>query len=430
MRSRSIIEAIRHENARRSIHRSCWGVVLGLLSSSCGVDTTRVTIVGGEAEAEGEGSVYALSTLVWGDDATTGYVTLSDTLDLEDLSLSGAREFPGYATIGVADGHLLVTVAEDPTIRRFAIDSALGWEARGAVSLLNEGVTDAGFFRQYIQRDEMAYAELDVSQRVLWDPVGFEVVSSELDAGLALSRDGLDLFANYNRTYFVFDGPVMRPFSYHDQDWFRWAADSLIVVYDPESHAERSVIEAACPGLDTITKDEAGNLYFSNWEYPALHALVGSGAAPCIVRVTPEGALDTEWAPDLRSWTGGRHLMNFQYLRDGKAIAAVLHDEKFGADFDFQSDVQDQAAFWDAYALNYRLWMFDLTAGSAEPVSGLPDEDIPPSYTQTQIDGRVFLMREANDFSYTTVYEISLDGEATERFTVAGGSTYQWMKVR
>ena len=122
--------------------------------------------------------------------------------------------------------------------------------------------------------------------------------------------------------------------------------------------------------------------------------------------------------------------MNFQYLRDGKAIAAVLHDEKFGADFDFQSDVPDQAAFWDAYALNYRLWMFDLTAGSAEPVSGLPDEDIPPSYTQTQIDGRVFLMREANDFSYTTVYEISLDGEATERFTVAGGSTYQWMKVR
>jgi len=245
-----------------------------------------------------------------------------------------------------------------------------------------------------------------------------------------LQRDGLDLFANYNRAYFAFDGPVVRPFSYHDQDWFRWADGSLLVVYDPETNTERSVIEVPCPGLDTITRDERGNLYFSTWEYPALHALTGTGRAPCVVRVTPDGALDAGWAPDLATWTGGRQVMNVRYIGRGKAIGAVLHAEKFGADFDFQAAVSDIDAFWGAYGLNYRLWMFDLDAGTAEPVRGLPDEDLSPNYSHAELDGRIFLLREANDFSLTTVYELSLDGEATERFQVIGGSSYQWVKLR
>src|SRR5690606_36821017 len=195
--------------------------------------------------------------------------------------------FAGYTSIGVADGQLLVTNAETPIIYRFGIGDGLTWQERGELSLLNEGVTDSGFYSQYVKRDSMAYAGQDAVTRALWDPVGFAVEGSRMDTELALARDGLDLFVNYNRNYFVFDDRVMRPFSYHDQDWFRWAPDSQIVIYDRDSHAEEAVLEAPCPGLDTITEDERGNLYFSNWEYPALHALTGSGAAPCVARVTP-----------------------------------------------------------------------------------------------------------------------------------------------
>jgi hypothetical protein len=409
--------------------RSKWLLMLALpalLLSGCADDDDA----GDDSGAGGAGRVYALSTLVWSDEGPTGYVVLSDTLDLEgELPLSEAREFSGYTTIGAADGQLLVTNAETPIIHRFAVSDTLAWQDRGRISLLNEGVTDSGFYRQYMQRDKMAYAELDVAQRTLWDPIKFEVADTKLDTQLELERGGLDLFANFNRTYFVFDGPVLRPFSYHDQDWFEWANDSLIVVYDPKTHDEKSVIETPCPGLDTITKDEGGNLYFSTWEYPALHALDGSGAAPCVTRITPEHKLDADWEPDLRSWTDGRHVVNFRYLRDGKAIAAVLHDEDFGPGFDFESELPDQDAFWAASALHHRLWMFDLKAGSAEPVHGLPDEDIPPTYSHAQIDGRTFLMLEAPDFSQTTVYELGLDGAATKRFQVSG-STYQWVKLR
>lgn len=425
------------------------GCALGCLTGCSGEDTTRLESSTPPGEAPGlgadapaaagsvapserssAGAVYALSTLVWGVEGATGYVTLTDTLDLDRVSLEGAREFPGYTSIGVAGGQLLVTNAEDPTIYRFAVDADLGWEDRGRLSLLNLGVTDSGFYRQYLQRDALAHAEIDVGQRALWDPIGFEVAGTQIDSQLVLQRDGLDLFANYNRAYFVFEGPVVRPFSYHDQDWFRWADDSLLVVYDPGTNAERSVIEAPCPGLDTITQDERGNLYFSSWEYPALHALVGTGAAPCVARVTPERRLDVDWAPDLTAWTGGRHVMNFRYLGQGKAIGAVLHSEKFGAGFDFASAFSDIDAFWDASALHYRLWMFDLEAGTAAPVRGLPDDDLSPSYSHAQLEGRTFLLREASDFSLTSVYELGVDGEATERFKVIGGSSYQWVKLR
>lgn len=409
-------------------------IALCLPLAACGSDRDATFLSAGAApvvEVPAEpGPVYALSSLVWGDVETTGYVTLTNTLDpAADLTLEDAREFPGYVTIASADGNLFVTTADTPVIRRFGVSEALTWEERGELSLINEGVLEGGFSRQYMRRDQVVYAEVDSAQHALWDPVGFEVLGSRFETQLPLARDGLDLFAAFNRNYFVFDGPVMRPFSYHDQDWFRWAADSQIVVYDPDTHAERAVLDAPCPGLDTITRDESGNLYFSNWEYSSLHVLTGTGAAACVVRVNPEGNLDPEWDPDLTQLTAGRQVMNFRYLRDGKALAAVLHAEYFGADFDFASELATQDAFWDAYALNYRLWLFDLSAGTAEPVRGLPDGDVSPSYAHSEIDGRIFLLLEATDYSSATVYELSADGAATRRFSVPG-SSYQWLRVR
>jgi len=165
------------------------------------------------------------------------------------------------------------------------------------------------------------------------------------------------------------------------------------VIYDQTTHAEKEIIDAPCPGLDAITKDEQGNLYFSNWEYPALHALVGTGAAPCVTRLTALGGLDADWQSDLSTLTDGRPVMNFQYLKDGKGIAAVLHSELFGDDFDFEA-LTDPTTFGDSYGVNYRLWMFDFKAGSAEPIRGLPEGDVPPSYVHNQADGRDFLMVE------------------------------------
>ncbi len=162
----------------------------------------------------GTGPVYAAVSLVWSDDRPTGYVALSDKLEL-DGSLRSAREFPGYTSIGVHDGQLLVSPsAEDLTIERFEITDRLEWVETGRLSFANEGVESVGFFRQYMRRQGGAYVDVDGNGRALWDSRELAIQGRRVDEELALKRDGLDLFANFNRTYFEFGDDVLRPFSY------------------------------------------------------------------------------------------------------------------------------------------------------------------------------------------------------------------------
>src|SRR5690242_12040046 len=98
---------------------------VALLAAACSDDATIVNENGasapdGETMAPGTRperatAAYALVTLVWSDEGPTGYVALTDNLDVGNVSLERAREFPGYTSIGVAGGQLLVSPsAEDP----------------------------------------------------------------------------------------------------------------------------------------------------------------------------------------------------------------------------------------------------------------------------------------------------------------------------
>jgi hypothetical protein len=378
--------------------------------------------------------VYALVTHVWSDDGPTGYVALMNSLDTADVSLETAREFPGYTSVGVADGQLLVNPsAEDLTIERFHITDDLDWEEAGALSFLGEGAEEVGFYRQYLSRDQDAYLDVDVTGRVIWDPIAFEVHGPGPETDLSLQQDSLDLFANFNRAYFVSDGEMLRPFSYHDQDWFRWSADTLVAVYDTTTHETREVLRAPCPGLDTITRDEDGNTYLGTWEYSALHPLMGTGPVPCVVRLTPQNTLDEGWNPDLTDMTGGRHVVNFRYVGAGKAVAAVLHAEEYGDGYDFTRLTERVDDFWAAAANFHRLWIFDLAMRTAARVQGIEAFDfVNPGFFHAVIDGRVFLLLgdgSSNNSATTVVYELEGSGRATRKFEVPGG-VIQWVSVR
>ncbi len=379
---------------------------------------------------------YALVTLLWSEDGPTGYVSLSDTLDLQDLTLDDAREFPGYTSVAVADGQLLVNPSwEEPTLERYRISDELDWESNDSLGFVNEGVEAVSFHTQYLQEGHAAYVDVDVTGRVIWDPIDFVIEGARADEVLEPERDGLTLFANMNRTQFVFGDDIIRPFSYHDADWYRWSPDSPIVVYDADTHEPTKVIEAPCPGLDSITRDEDGNTYLGTFEYSALYPLMGSNAAPCTVRLTPDNELDPKWNPDLRSLTDGRFVVNFRYIGDGRAVGAVLHQEEYGDDFDFEQFAENTDDFWAATAQFHRLWMFDLEEMSAAPVTGIDDiEFVNPGFFHAVLEDRVFLFLGDgnvgdNNFPETFVYELDGRGRATRRFTVPGTVT-QWVQVR
>ncbi|MET0413156.1 MAG: hypothetical protein ABW217_17755 [Polyangiaceae bacterium] len=402
------------------------------LACSSGKDTTLTLPPEGAEQPDAmdppstpDPSVYAMLSIVWSDDEPTGYVLLSDTLDAEQPSLDDALEVPGYASMAAVGGNLLVASGDEPSITRYTVGDDLTWQRGPTLSFLNQGLEEAGFFRQYLLEESTAYTELEVSKRVVWDPSALEIVGVRETSQLPLERDGLPLYANFNRSYHQFEGRVLRPFSYHDDDWYVWAADTQIVAYDPSTQEEATILDAPCPALDTVSVDEAGNSYFSTWEYAGLRALMGQ-PAPCVVRVTPEGELDSSWETDLTAWTGGRQIKLFRYVADGKAVALVLHDEDFD-DVDFEA--LDPDGFYELEGQNYRFWLFDLEQQTAAPLAGIAAEDVSSTYSLARLDQRTFLFTAAADSSYTTVYELDASGNVSERFE-APGLVYQWLKLR
>jgi hypothetical protein len=408
-------------------------VALAGVVSACANDAQNGQDGSPDAGAAAE-HAYALVTLVWSDDGPTGYVVLSDSLEQEDLTLDDAREFPGYTSVGVADKQLLVNPSwEDPTIERYEITPELGWKDSDRLSFGNEGVEAVSFHTQYLRDDHAAYLDVDVRDRVIWDPIDLTILDTRSDDVLEAERDGLKLYANFNRTQLVFGGSVVRPFSYHDDDWIRWSPNSPIVIYDSETHEATDVIDAPCPGLDSITRDEDGNTYLGSLEYSALYPLAGLGAAPCAVRLTPDNELDADWDLDLNAIAGGRHVVNFRYIGGGKALATVLHEEEYGEDYDFTQLAETIDDFWAMTARFHRLWMFDIEERSGAPVEGIDEiEFVNPGFYHSTFDGRTFVFlgdgQNGNNFDTTFVYEIEADGSAKRQFSVPGTVT-QWVQV-
>jgi len=136
---------------------------------------------------------------------------------------------------------------------------------------------------------------------------------------------------------------------------------------------------------------------------------------------------------DLRALTQGRGVVNFRYVGGGKAIAAVLHAEEYGADFDFGRYVENADEFWANSANFHRLWMIDLDAQTANPVEGIDAFDfVSPWFFHAVIDGRTFVFLSegtTNVVSQTIVYELDPNGTATRRFDVPGDLT-QMVRVR
>jgi hypothetical protein len=70
--------------------------------------------------------------------------------------------------VSVAAGQLLVSPsAEDLTIERYRITDSRDWVNTGALSFLNAGAAEVGFYRQYVARDRVAYLDVDITGRVL-----------------------------------------------------------------------------------------------------------------------------------------------------------------------------------------------------------------------------------------------------------------------
>jgi hypothetical protein len=211
-----------------------------------------------------------------------------------------------------------------------------------------------------------------------------------------------------------------------DGDYLLAEQKSYVVVYDPKTHREDKVIEVPCAAAGVATADEDGNTYYSTYGYTPVPALYGIGAPPCVARLDAKLAVDEDFTTDLTDQTEGRYVVNFRYLRDGFAVAGVLHHERFEDEFDFASGKVDPLIWDEVYdEKNWALWLFDLKEGTATEVPKLSGY-----YFQTAtVDERAFVMIYSDANGKTVVHELGDNGMLKEHITVPG-DFFKWVRVR
>ena len=376
----------------------------------------------GTGTPDGVKPVYALLSLVSTTETNVSYVNLFNSPDITSVNFSQAREFPGSSGIDVVNGKLFVSSGEAPRVMRFGLTDDLTWNDEKFVNFQRYG-TAAGLWGNAFGSSTKGYMTFNEVDRVVWDPSAL-VIRSQNTAGSDLVRDrgGLLVRAAYDRSIVPQGNSLYWPYYWSDNDYYRFDQASQIAIYDTGTDQIRSLIDAPCPGLDFASKDEDGNLYFSNWVFAVSPPVFdGNGRHTCMVRVK---AGETTIDPTFNSVrftdvTGGREAAAFQYLGGGKGFFAVFHNERItGPVTDPKNAI---------YGNNWKFWSYDVNTKVAQPIDGI--DYFAGGYRTAKVDGRTFLLMPRSDYASTVTYEVLADGTVKKLFESTGWA-YQFIRVR
>lgn len=378
---------------------------------------------GGNTDSTFELPSFAIASSVFGDTGSATYVSVLGSLDVSSVDSSKASEYPGFATIAAVDGKLFVGDGAAPVITRYNVNDAGKLSKEGSLSFGPRGLQTAPLYHTTFLGPELAYVQFEQNKRVLWNPASLELAGAAVvTEGLDATRDGLRVISAFDRGIAVRDDAVFHPYYWTDDNYYAFAPTSTIAVFSADEGSLVDLLEAPCPGLDFVTSDEEGNLYFSNWVLSAAYPVLEASAAPsCAVRIKRgERTIDEGWTRNLSELVEGRQTAAFRYLGENRAIVAALHTERIQLTAGTDPSEISQASNW-------RLWQLDLSEGIGAPVDGLGW--MAGGYYAFQLGGKTLLLLPSENYETTTVYELRADGEAVERFTVPGWA-YQLVEIR
>jgi hypothetical protein len=398
-------QSILHDTRRPALFFVC--SLLGSLTTGCSDD--GATIIGTEPSADGP--KYVVSTQIFDDRSTTGYVGLLDSLGTQTIDLTQAREFAGAADVWVHDGAVFVTNDEAFTITKFTVTGGALVE-QGIVSFAAYGLSSFGFWLNTFVSSDKAYFLNDTAEYIVWDPSTLEITGS-LPLPAPEPREGFRLFTGYSdRAGVLRDGLLYQPFYYTDESFFLFPPASRIVVTEVATDRVLRVIDAPCPGLDYATVDGQGNIYFSSWVYAAGGAAVLDQAPTCVFEVPVAG--EPRVAFTVADVTAGREGGVLRYLGNGKAMLSVLHDERFPPS---SAPNAMELTFGD----NWRFWSYDPNQNVATEIEAIGWNG--GAQYSFDIDQKTYMLVAASDYSTTTVYDLGDGLSLTPVFDTDGWAT-------
>ena len=373
---------------------------------------------------ESRGPLYAVMYEVYDDAGSTSYLSLLDSLDIDEIDVERAREFgSGRAFIQSYGGKLFVGDSESPTVTRYSIGTSGEPVFEDSMSFANYGLVEGQFDDwnvTFISEDKAYLLDTREGTTIVWNPSTLEIVG-DIPAPAELYREGWSLETTPG---VVRDGLLFRTFDWANYDEAAYVPDFLLAIYDVATDELLELVEETrCPVPgNLVQEDEAGTLYFSNWVWPVAGTLMRGAASPCVLRINAgERRFDPNWTLDYGDVTDGREGAMFTYLENGQALVAAFHDER--TSFDETTDPWSYVG-----SNNWRVWNVDMGTMTGSPLEGLDFNG--GGVTPIEFDGRLLLMVPggAEDNWATQVHEV-VGGRASPRARLPGWS-YQFEKLR
>jgi hypothetical protein len=400
-------------------------MLLGALGCG-GEDTTSTNGAGTPPtpEAPATGPAYAIMYEVYDDSGgSNSYLSVLDTLDIEAVDTSLAREYGGgRAFIQTYGGWLFVGDAQTPEVTRYSL---VGNElvTEGTVSFVSEGLRTSQFDSwnvTFISAEKAYLMDFEEGRTIIWNPTTMQILG-DIPVPPELLRPGWTLEGTPG---VVRDGLLFRTFDWVKQKDAEYSTDFLLAIYDVATDQLLELIpETRCPVPGNLVhQDEAGNIYFSNWIWPVAGTILRNAPPTCVLRVNAgEQRFDPAWTLNYGDVTEQRQGAMFTYLQNDQAMVAAFYDERtaFGAKTDPYSYVGSN---------NWRIWNVDLASMTGSPLEGIDFNG--GAFTPVQFDGRLFLMvpgGEEQNYA-TQLYEV-VDGRARPYVELPGWS-YQFVKLR
>jgi hypothetical protein len=368
--------------------------------------------------------LYAVMYEVYDDTGSTSYLNLLDSLDIDQVDLSQAREFgSGRAFIQSYEGKLFVGDAESPTVTRYVVAEDGQLIAEGKLSFANYGLTTGQFDAwnvTFINPTKAYLLDFREGTTIIWNPSTMEIVG-EIPPADEFYREGYSFESTPGA---LRDGKLFRTVNWVNYDDAEYSTDFLLAIYDVESDEILELVqETRCPVPgNLVQQDEDGNIYFSNWVWPVAGTILREAPVPCVLRIEPgQDRFASEWTLDYREVTDGRHGAMFSYVGDGRALLSAFYDER--TSFDGTTDPWSYVG-----SNNWRIWSMDIQSRVGAPLEGIDFNA--GAFTPLRFDDRLFLLvpggEEAN--WATQLYEVA-EGRALPRVKLPGWS-YQLVKLR
>jgi hypothetical protein len=244
---------------------------------------------------------------------------------------------------------------------------------------------------------------------VVWNPKTMEITGTVPMPKLTAPA-GLKPFGSYSdRSTVVRDGLLYHPFYYTDDEYFRYTKNSSIAVYDVKTDKLVKVIEAPCPGLDHVTQDDTGNLYFSAWIFAPGGAANLDQPSTCVAEIA-KGADEATLAFNIKDVVDGQEGGLLRYTGNGKGILSAL-DVSHAPPGD-----GDPATI--TYGNNWRFWAYDFATGKATLIDSL-DWNSGAAYAAAA-DGKSYMLVPIDSYESSIVYDITKPAEPQKIFEATG----------